>query len=81
MTTSYDPPVRQLSRKQQKGEPLSGEERAMLTHFGGGPFAFRDQELWYRLTPDTVRLLQQVVDDAVPRLLPERDRPEPPGRR
>jgi hypothetical protein len=36
----------------------------MAGHFGGGPFKFRKNELWYRLTPETLRFYQTVVDDA-----------------
>ncbi len=53
-----------ISRKKEKGETLTAEEQAMLAHFGGGPFNFDDQEIWYRLTPDTVKFYKQVIDDA-----------------
>jgi hypothetical protein len=53
-----------ISRKQQKGERLTAEEATMLRHFGGGPFTTSEQELWYRLTPETVRIYKQAVDDA-----------------
>ena len=54
----------QISRRKARGEPLTKEEQAMLAHFGGGPFSFRDQELWYQLTPETERFYRKVIDDA-----------------
>jgi hypothetical protein len=54
----------QLSRKKAAGMPLSTEERAMLAHFGGGPFPFREHESWFRLTADTVKVYKQAVKDA-----------------
>ena len=53
-----------ISAKKTRGEPLTKEEQAILTHFGGGPFPFREKEIWYRLTPETVEFYKQVVDDA-----------------
>lgn len=49
---------------QQNGGALDNEERAMLDHFGGGPFRFADNEVWFRLTPDTLAFYKTAVDDA-----------------
>jgi len=53
----------EISRKKQSGKNLSDPERATLEHFGGGPFDFRRDEIWYRLTPRTAECYKQVVDD------------------
>lgn len=53
-----------LWRKKKKGEKLSKEEQAMLDHFGGGPFPFAENEVWFRLTPKTLAFYKKVVDDA-----------------
>jgi hypothetical protein len=53
-----------LSRKKERGQPLTGEERAMLSHFGGGPFPFREHESWFRLTAETLAIYKRAVDDA-----------------
>ena len=52
-----------MSRKDQNGEPLTAGERALVDHFGSSPFDFNDRELWHRLTPETVPLYKQVIDD------------------
>jgi hypothetical protein len=54
----------QASRKKAQGLALTAEEGAMLAHFGGGPFPFREPEGWFRLTPETLKVYKQAVDDA-----------------
>ena len=56
--------LERIARKKEAGEHLSPEEEAMYKHFGGGPFDFRKDELWYRLTPQTLRFYRTAVDDA-----------------
>jgi hypothetical protein len=53
-----------IQRKKDSGEALTAEEAAMWKHFGGGPFPLRKDELWYRLTPETLRFYRKAVDDA-----------------